>query len=248
MSKTVVTTKRRSRVPKGDFDYTKNDIVVVKRNRAPTNKTLNRKIKRIENRQELKHHDTAIDQEMYSDPDANSMILLNGLTQGDTNITREGDRVTYTSIQFRGRVQAPAINLTSVTWRVIIFRDMQSNGAAPTAAQLLDSSVITTLVYAPYNTDYTDRFRVLMDKRSTMNSNVVLLTAADQTTQVIPHARKINFKWKLGFITNYGLGNAGTIADISKNSVYMLVISDRTGISNQGTNMFGGVRMYYKDD
>lgn len=220
----------------------------------PTTKSLDRRIKKIQNRQELKHVDVLFNAiEMGSDSTSAAYTLLNPLTIGNTNLTRIGDKASFTSIQIRATITAAAAAIASpVTWRIIVVRDMQPNGATPTPANLLDTSVITALVHAPYNNDYTERFRVISDKKGVINpfrnrawtdtagSNVV--------TEVGRIGIKYNLRWQLGFATNYGLANGGTIADISKNAVFFLAMSDQTLASDLGPTITGGSRMYFKDD
>lgn len=228
--------------------------VIAPSNRPPTARSLDRRIKKIQSRQELKHKDVFFNPvELVNNSGSTTMTLLNPLSQGDTVTTREADRVTFTSIQIKGRISiSPTLLTSSTNWRIIIFRDLQANGADPTLANLLDSTVITNVIYAPYNNNYTDRFRIISDKRGVINPNH-LQTWTDTAGSNIGSSKgamsiKYNLRWQLGFITNYGLGNAGTIADISKNSVYMCALSDQTAVSDFGPNLTGGSRMYFKDD
>lgn len=220
----------RARVARGT-------AIVPIRNR-PTVKSVNRKVKRIEKREELKHIDNNYAVAMVSDPVGTNILLLNGVGQGTTNVGRIGDRVTYTSIQMRGLIDANATVAGKTAWRMIIFRDMQSNGTAPTVTMLLDNSIIASYFNAPYNSDNTERFRVIMDKRGIINQMIVA-----QGPSV-----KLKLKWKLNFITNYGLGNTGLIGDITKNSVYAMLISDKNTASGVGPVCTFGTRMYFKDD
>lgn len=228
-------------------------VAVVPIRKNPTVKSVNRKVKRIQRREELKHKDTIHSAvEMVADPGVTQMVLLNGLVNGTTNVTRIGDRISITSVQTRGTINLPVGNLTACMWRVIIFRDLQTNGAAPVYTDILDTSVITTTVHAPYNQDNSDRFRIISDKTGVLNSNrnqVTNLAGADTTTTSVGSLGvKYKLKWSLNFPTIYGLGNAGTVADISKNSIYILFLSDRSDASNVGATFTGGTRVYYKDD
>lgn len=227
--------------------------VIAPTNRPPTTRSLDRRLKRIQNREELKHIDKLLALEMVNNTGASTMSLLNNLSQGVTNITRIADRATFTSIQIRAIISFdPALLTNSANWRVIVFRDLQPNGAACLLENILDLSVITAPIYAPYNNDYTERFRIISDKRGVVNPNHLQVwndvagvnTGASKGVVSV----KYNFRWQLGFITNYGLGNAGTIADISKNAVYICALSDQTIASTFGPQFTGGSRMYFKDD
>lgn len=227
-------------------------IVISSKKKAPTNKNLDKRIRRMQNKEEVKHVDTVIPGvTMVSIPIVAQTILLNGFVQGNANSTRIGDQVTSTSIQMKGNITMPSVATitTPTTWRIIVFRDMQSNGVAPTAAMLLDVSTITHYYIAPYNSDYTHRFRVIFDKRGTINPNYVgtFNVATGVTTAQSQTIQKISFKRRIGFSVYNGLGNAGTIADIAKNAIYVLLISDIPTGSGPPT-LEAGFRYNYKDD
>lgn len=142
------------------------------------------------------------------------LVLLNGLALGTASTSRLGQSIKMSSLypNFLWSI-AGAASTTYV--RVIIFKDEQANAAAPTAADLL---VSTTSVLSPLVIGNGARFKVLMDVRKTLSIN---------GTEIIRFKR---FR-KLFFHTRYNTGNAGTIADIQTNSLYMLHMSD------QGTNV-----------
>lgn len=212
-------------------------------------KKQDRRIARIEGRQELKWKDTLLSGvEMTSDPASTQLVLLNGLSQGDTSITREGNNTTFTSLQFRAEVFSTITNLVATFYRIIIFRDNQPNGAGPLAGNLLDITTITPYIYAPYNLKYAERFKVLYDYSGVINPQVELTVTAGATTEVMAVSHKLKFRKKLSTITNYGLGNAGTVADISKHSFYILLMSDQTDASGLGPSINAGIRMIFKDD
>lgn len=254
----IATSKRAGRMRKSNAKlladlraYNSKSVIPV--TSRPTVRSVNRKVKKIEKRQELKHIDTTYSVAMVSDPIAANILLLNGMMQGLPNTNRVADRVTFTSIQIRGLIDASSNVAGKTAWRLIVFRDIAPNGLAPGANNLLDVTTITSYFNAPYNQDFSDRFRVIMDKRGIINPNVIATSTlgggvTTTTNTVLGVSQKVKLKWKLNFITNYGLGNAGTIADISRNSVYALLISDKTTASGVGPVLTFGTRMYYKDD
>lgn len=211
---------------------------------------LEKKFKSLKEEIEVKHKDTLLSGvELVSAPVAGTnILLLNGLSQGNTNITRIGDNVKITSIQFRGRLTSAIALLGTSRPRVIIFWDKQANGAAPAATDLLDNSVITRLTDSPYNHDYIERFDILYDKTWVIDSNAVadFDPATGTTSTVMPKSVKINKYKKLQRKVNYGLGNAGTVADISHNSLYLMLISETATGSNPPT-AFMGIRINYRD-
>lgn len=143
-----------------------------------------------------------------------AFVLLNGLTTGDTGQTRDGQSIKCSSLLLRYVASINALATTSIH-RVIIFLDNQPNGTAPTAAELLD---VTSSSLSPLNIDYGTRFKVIRD----------VITNLSQNGQQIRTVKKFV---KLRFHTKFNTGTAGTIADITRNSLYMLHQSD------QGTNV-----------
>jgi len=143
--------------------------------KAPTNKSLNRKIKRIQNDIELKYKDVYSAATDISTTTA--LTLLNGISQGDTTITRTGGQIRITSVHIKGTVTADPLNLLSDQYRMMVVWDAQANGAAPTLSgtvtSILDVTTITDLLIAPYNYSAMDRFKILMDKRVIINRRVV---------------------------------------------------------------------------
>lgn len=153
----------------------------------------------------------------YSDVNATTtysstptLTLLNGLSLGTTSETRNGQSIKMVSMQLRmtGSINASA---TTTQVRFIIFRDRQANAAAPTAANLLENS---TGINSPLNLDYGKRFKVYIDKEFMMSLNGTAALRYEKYMKVIFHV-------------DYNTGNTGTIADITTNSLYILIMSDQ---------------------
>lgn len=136
--------------------------------------------------------------------------LLNGLTLGDTAVTREGQSIKCTSIYVRFYMTMSALS-TATLIRIIIVMDKQPNAATMTSAQLLQNN---GNVLSPLLIDYGSRFKIFLDKMFRLDTNKLNLT----------------FKYfkKLRFHTKYNTGNAGTSADITKNAFYIMMVSDQS--------------------
>jgi hypothetical protein len=156
------------------------------------------------------------------------VMLLNGLVQGTTVSTRIGDSVRFVRSVWNYSFTV-SLAATTTFVRLIMFRDSQPDGAAPNAfVNLLMSSSYNAL----YNPNYANRFYVYYDVIHALNSQSDQTIVKDGST-------------KMGFHTRYGLGNAGTVADISTNSYYLLAISDQaTNVPNLSLN----VRMMFVDN
>lgn len=212
----------------------------------PTTVSLAKRIRRIENDEELKYinqNRTAV-----TATTSGTLQLLNGIAHGDTAITREGDEVRWTSYNFRGSILSATDVLTPVIFRLIVFWDKQANGADPTIAgnpntpvsALLDNQSITNLVYSPIQWQNAERFRILYDRNFILNPMVVGNTTAGATDGVLATSKLIRIKLKLNRVTKYTGANSN-IAAINTNSLYMLWISD------DDVTFEGGGRLYFKE-
>jgi len=181
-----------------------------------------------------------------------ALTLLNGISQGDTTITRTGGQVRLTSVHIKGTVTADPLNLLSDQYRMMVVWDAQANGAAPTLSgtvtSILDVTTITDLLIAPYNYSAMDRFKILMDKRVIINRRVVADTdpATGATQEYQPIVKPFNKRFKLGRTVRYAVNSStGTITDISTNSLYFIVVGNVAPASVNPTIQFSS-RIYFK--
>lgn len=150
---------------------------------------------------------------------AGAVLLLNGVAQGDDYTNRIGRKITMKSILMRFSVFSQATdNLqTGDILRVMIVYDNQSNGVAPTVANILQ----TASWDSPQNLDNRDRFLVLADK--VFNRPAAIYAAGVITAgQAGAASRKIYRKISLQTQFN---GTGATVGSIAGGSVYMLTIS-----------------------
>lgn len=205
-------------------------------------KNVKKSVKEIQSKDELKYLDTFIGGTSITNTPL--LTLLNGMQQGDTVSTRQGDSITPTSIQYRCRVVQSPTALSDVIFRHLILWDRQPNGAAPTATDILDTTLISEYTVAPYQRQYQKRFKILHDKVIKLSPAMADPTAP--TTQVLQPFSYKQFKKALSRVVNYRRGqNAGTVADIASNSLYSLWVAQSA--ASAGT-VICGYRMYYKDD
>lgn len=148
---------------------------------------------------------------------AGMFLLLNGCAPGDGASSRDGRQITVQSIQmkFRGE-QDPAGSVAnaSTTARFIVFIDKQANGAAPAVGDVLDTTS-AGFADALRNFNNRKRFKIFMDRRYPV-SILGNGSFAD------------DFYLKRNGLTEtvFNAGTAGTIADITSGSVYVLYGSD----------------------
>lgn len=172
-----------------------------RKRRAPTNRTLNKKIKSIQSKQEVKQH-------FVTHATANVVLntadidCINLIAVGDTNENREGDFATLTSVQWRGRIRPSTSNVVHQAVRHIVFWDFQSNATLLTSlAQLLDDP---NSPYSAYLTQgVTPRFKVIHDKIYDLHfqTGTTGTVGVIQTSQKVINKKKVSFNRKVTWNT-----------------------------------------------
>lgn len=148
------------------------------------------------------------------------LTLLNGVTDGVAYNTRVGTKIRMKSLLLRLStfpVVSGTGDPTTEMVRFMVVYDAQSNAAAPTVANILQTAAWDS----PNNLAYRDRFYVLMDKTIDIGANVYaanVLTAGNVKSNHVKCYKKISLE------TVYN-GTGATIASISGGSVYLLAIS-----------------------
>lgn len=227
--------------------------------RGPTNKTLNKKIKNIENNLiELKWHDTNVP---LTPIDDSGYIISNQnlVPQGDFPYNRNGGEINATSIQMTFDVISNSQAIIDRTVRCIVFWDRQCNGDVPPLAAasgtpglpnpgLLDNQVIDHLVDSPRYYPAIHRYSVLYDKRFTIKAGMVLQwdTADPDVTNVLNQGQtiySIRKHIKLSRKIRLTVGNP-SIDHILGNAIYIAFISDT---STAEPDIRGSVRLYFRD-
>lgn len=133
------------------------------------------------------------------------ITLLNGCQQGVTATTRLGRYIQLLSLTLRGVVTKAANQTGETVLRILLIRDSQANGAAPTAADIIQGDTIDGL----YNLNYETRFEIIYDCMLPFGSVWATSLSIDDDIDI-------------KFPTTFNAGSAGTVADISTNAVYML--------------------------
>lgn len=143
-----------------------------------------------------------------------AFVLINGSVPGDSGESREGQSILLQSVLLRYIVTLHA-SATATLHRVIVFIDSQPNAAVPGAADILDTA---TNVLSPINITYGARFKILRDIMRTVDTNNLIVNVNEFIKIERTH-------------TKFNAGTAGTVADISTNSLYVL------HMSSEGTNV-----------
>lgn len=210
----IKTTKRKSfrkRQTKGKL--TKSQAVAVKR--------------MISSNDNKKHEVKYFDLEVDSSPDYSGAVVdLMAISNGDTDITRDGDSIYIKSVQWRF-VNALADSYNIV--RMLFFQYNQDN--TPTVDDILSPTWTGDPmgVHSPYRHDTKSTYKILSDR-------TVLLDADDATALTTGYL-------KSGFRTRKVQYIGGTTTGINK--IWLLVITDSSSVANPSTK--GVVRLRFSD-
>lgn len=164
-----------------------------------------------------------------------SITLLNGMARGTTALTRIGQKINIKSIEIRTVNFATLSTGINQVHRMFIVQDKQCNGAAPTISQILAS----TGTFAPRNLENRKRFRIMWDKF------FVVGPTANENANVVQVGYK-KFRGR-GLTVDYNTGNAGTVADISTNSLHFVVFGNIAAGTTAGECSFY-IRIRYTDN
>lgn len=165
-----------------------------------------------------------------------TQLCFNSMVQGTSASQREGRKITNVSLEIVGTIlQNAQAGQTAMdiapTIMLALVLDTQTNGGTATGLDAenvyTNPSAVAVCNAAPLrNMNYSKRYRVLR----TWTKNLTQLPAAVEGAGDIEQAGNTTpFKMfvKLGFVTEF-LGNAGTVADISTNGLFLIGTTTHT--------------------
>lgn len=155
---------------------------------------------------------------------AGDIQFLSGIAQGDTDITRSGNKVLLKDILFRVNINSNSAT-QNTTVRMILFVDKECDGANPTVAQLLTSAS----PLSPLNMDFSKRFVIISDKLMSFSNT-------GQQERTFKIYKTLNFHALFD-------GNLVTVADAKENHIFALFISD-TAANNPGYSYTSRIKFY----
>lgn len=147
------------------------------------------------------------------------MFLLNPLVQGDNDDNRTGSKVHFKSLNIRMEL-IPLSSYPPEThpYRILLFRYKQPRGADPTFTNLFNTATPTQFSqYNKLDINFSSRFEIIRD--------MTIQPVHQYSAQLHTIYKKINIRQQVNHITDYSLGNTGTIADIDTNAYFLAVIS-----------------------
>lgn len=157
---------------------------------------------------------------------AGQIATLCDIAQGNTRQTRDGNKITPSSLLIMYNWQGATADVSGV-YRLIVIRDKQQiQGTTPAVLDVLQ----TTTALSLYNEDFKSRFSIKYDQ---------MWTGANDTNIHLNFAGRIRIKLTLPML--YGTASA---ADITKNGLYIIAIST---LASNGPNLVFHTRLRYTD-
>lgn len=166
-------------------------------------------------RDELKVIENAATQANFAS--AGSVALYNGVAQGTDFTNRIGRKVIVKSIHFKAWV-SPATSTDSPgdICRLMLVWDKQANSAAPAVTDILT----TADPFSGVNLNNRDRFKVMYDRRVSMNPAVYAANVITGGNPITVYREKF-IKCNQEVIFS---GTGATVASIQTGSLYLLFI------------------------
>lgn len=174
--------------------------------------------------------------------------LLAVPTLGSDMTNRIGRKIVYKSFYIRGYVlsQPSATNAVASCQasqtRMIIFADLQPNGAAPAVVDLLNTADPTSHL----NLNNRDRFKIFCDKTYVFDPYMFSTTATQSYAQASNNIKQIKKFKKINLESIFNGTNGGTIGDITSGALYMFWIGSTANGTIDG-NAILSTRVRYID-
>lgn len=178
-----------------------------------------------------------------------ALSLINGMVQGDTNATRDGLKIVITKLEFECQlIMSETATGGFDRGKISLFIDKNANGAAPLFSTITGSAVI-----APYtnstgftpllkNGQFDDQFYIIKDWDYVLDANSFNGPATVWQRDTV----HLKYNKPLRRVIEYNLGNAGTVADIVTNAMYVGRIGGQAAGAT-ATSMAFLVRIWYTD-
>lgn len=163
-------------------------------------------------------------------------ILLNGLNLGTSASTRIGRQIVIKKIHMKYdpigafASQTPTFPMTYI--RAMIIFDMQPNGVAPTASDLLEDSTTGNQAVSSTAMRYSSRFKILSDKRWVLNNQI---SATDSPTF---HEKYDEVFMNCNLKVIYSNSNNGDESDIETGALWLFLTTDSINAANNPAMQF----------
>lgn len=144
------------------------------------------------------------------------MYSLSMVGQGLTSTTRVGDSIRIQHLEIRGSVLVNSADATCNV-RVMVVRDLDGYGTAPTPADVLETTQSVAAPFSPVRFSRRSRFSVLYDELFALQGASAGGTASQVFSYSSAHQGHVLY-----------LGTTAQAASDGKGSVYVLAVSDET--------------------
>lgn len=166
--------------------------------------------------------------------DPTTQLCLNAIPEGNGPSERVGRMARMDSLHIRGiaRMSSSEASIRQGTaFRVIVFVDHQTNGAAPSMTDLLVQPTNPTSIWPSggmdqlefTNLEWKKRFSILSDKMLSLNSNTAIST-------VLCGAKVVHFEQMIdlkGLQVTFN-GPSGYLSTVTDNSIHIAFVSNET--------------------
>lgn len=164
---------------------------------------------------------------------AMGLLLYNAPVRGLTRDLRVGCQISLRSVQYGIEVGANPTAVVATHVRLILLVDREPNGVAPLFTDIFADPAIGNAYLSMFNYNTVGkgkRIRIVKDMMFNLN-----LVAPNQAAAGAPNVSNLSrtvykklYK-RLPMRIQFNDGNAGTIADISRNAVYLAFVSNQPG-------------------
>lgn len=187
---------------------------------------------------------------LYGVNTTGSFTLMAKPQLGSDMTDRIGRKIQLKSFYIRGFVATEAalnavvgVNPTMQA-RMIIFVDLQPNGAVPVVTDLLN----TASPASHLNLSNRDRFKIYCDKTFVFDPYLYSTTATQAYASASNQIFQIKKFKKINLEMVFNGTNGGTIADITSGALYMFWIGSVVSGANTDMNASVGTRVRYSDN
>jgi len=158
------------------------------------------------------------------------VVLLNGIANGTEIYQRVGRKVIMKSMLFRITIfnDPTKQDPQGTAIRIILFYDTQTNGSAPTVANVLgnmQATPYTPTVVSPMNLNNRDRFKILKDWVVGCPAAAYGPTPTFSLVGGSPDTKYRSCYKKLNHDVIFQSGSNG-VADIASGAIWCLIIAD----------------------
>lgn len=171
------------------------------------------------------------------------IACINIIQRGDTVQQRTGDFAVWTKIRARIKVilGTAIVNDTWVKWRLV-------QEYRPEGTQLTNTTYFQN-IYGVNNPGGNRNLLPNINNRDQVTKYKTLkqgcLTVTGLNDQSVEE-RYIDIDWySKGIKTNYCRGNAGTVADIDRNAIYLIMWTNQTDSTANGVHLTGEMQMRF---